>query len=516
MTAEAVEDGIKSLNLRIEASEKRSRDAIADLRTMPSEATGRVYQGAPPASNGVNGGPPGSAMPNLDLPPFPTAASAPLPYQATQDPFAPAPPPSAFDTPPPPSFVADSPPPAYTNDPFAPPPTAQPFAGGSATGESYLSAARRAARTASMQADAERARGPMGAFNWGANRGADMTEKKPKRYGLIAGLALVATLAAVAGVMLSQKMAAGHNTTTPSNGIGSLFQARPQTSQTVTTTTATNQTSQNTPSAAPSSPTIAPNTSVPTTQNTTHPTVTRPPQTVKPQSGSTTAMHTQTPPAMPTQTPPPQTASVSPLQRLAQLANAGNANAETMLGLKYLEGDSVTQNDTEAAKWLSKAAAQGEAIAEYRLGTLYERGRGVPSDAAKAAHWYQQAATHGNRKAMHNLAVAFAEGAGVQKNYSEAARWFSKAASLGLADSQFNLAVLYERGLGVPQSLVDAYKWYAIAASQGDTESKSRIDALATQLSADERAAAQKAATGFRPQPLNRAANVPLDIGTQG
>ena len=97
----------------------------------------------------------------------------------------------------------------------------------------------------------------------------------------------------------------------------------------------------------------------------------------------------------------------------------------------------------------------------------------------------------GNRKAMHNLAVALAEGTGTKKDMNEAARWFSKAASLGLADSEFNLAVLYERGLGVPQSLLDAYKWYAIAAAQGDNESKSRIEALATQLSADDRAAAQ-------------------------
>jgi localization factor PodJL len=114
---------------------------------------------------------------------------------------------------------------------------------------------------------------------------------------------------------------------------------------------------------------------------------------------------------------------------------------------------------------------------------------------------------------MHNLAVAYAQGTGVQKNFMEAARWFSKAAALGLSDSQFNLDVLYERGLGVPQSLADAYKWYAIAASQGDTESKARIDALTTQLSADDRAAAQRSADAFKPQALDRRANAAPDIG---
>src|SRR5258708_23057085 len=113
---------------------------------------------------------------------------------------------------------------------------------------------------------------------------------------------------------------------------------------------------------------------------------------------------------------------------------------------------------------------------------------------------------------MHNLAVSFASGTARGKNMAEAARWFAKAAALGLSDSQFNLAVLYERGLGVPQSLLDAFKWYAIAAAQGDTESKSRIDAIATQLSGDDRAAAQRSADMFKPTSLDSAANLPPQL----
>jgi localization factor PodJL len=108
---------------------------------------------------------------------------------------------------------------------------------------------------------------------------------------------------------------------------------------------------------------------------------------------------------------------------------------------------------------------------------------------------------------MHNLAIAYANGTGVAKDFMVAARWFTQAAQLGYVDSQFNLAVLYERGDGVPQSLLDAYKWYSIAAAQGDAESKSRIDAIATQLSADDLAAAQKAAQTFKPASMQSAAN---------
>jgi localization factor PodJL len=108
---------------------------------------------------------------------------------------------------------------------------------------------------------------------------------------------------------------------------------------------------------------------------------------------------------------------------------------------------------------------------------------------------------------MHDLAVAYAEGLGGVKSPSEAVRWFARAASLGYVDSEFNLAVLYERGDGVPQSLVDAFKWYAIAGAQGDAESKLRLDALRTQLSAEDLAAAQRAADAFHPLPLNQSAN---------
>jgi localization factor PodJL len=142
------------------------------------------------------------------------------------------------------------------------------------------------------------------------------------------------------------------------------------------------------------------------------------------------------------------------------------------------------------------------------LGSLYQKGIGTKADAVQAMHWYEAAALQGNRKAMHDLAIAYAEGLGGVTSSSEAVRWFSRAANLGYVDSQFNLAVLYERGDGVPQSLVDAYKWYAIAGAQGDAESKLRIEALRTQLSAEDFAAAQRAANAFRPQPFAPAANL--------
>lgn len=197
----------------------------------------------------------------------------------------------------------------------------------------------------------------------------------------------------------------------------------------------------------------------------------------------------------------------APLDRLTFLANKGEAEAELIVGLRYLEGNGVAANATEAGRWLERAAVQGNPIAQNALGALYQNGRGVKIDQAEAMHWYESAAIQGNRHAMSNLAVLYAGGGGGPKNFAEASRWFQRSASLGYVDAQFNLAVLFERGDGVPQSLLDAYKWYAVAAAAGDTVAKTRADAIATQISPDELQAAQKAAAEFRPVAMNPAAN---------
>ncbi|HTP75522.1 MAG TPA: TetR family transcriptional regulator [Rhizomicrobium sp.] len=212
--------------------------------------------------------------------------------------------------------------------------------------------------------------------------------------------------------------------------------------------------------------------------------------------------------AVPVQLSPAFAVADTPLDKLSQLARSGDANAQLEIANRYLDGEGTPRDAGAGFRWMTLAAKQRNAVAEYVLGTLYQSGVGTKADLVEATHWYEAAALQGNRKAMHDLAVAYAEGLGGVKSATEAVRWFSRAASLGYVDSQFNLAVLYERGDGVPQSLLDAYKWYAIAGAQGDAEAKARIDALRTQLSADDLAAAQHAADAFRAAQFDQAANV--------
>lgn len=207
---------------------------------------------------------------------------------------------------------------------------------------------------------------------------------------------------------------------------------------------------------------------------------------------------------------------VSKFDGTRALADHGNVSAELALGLDYLNGSGAAKNPGEAARWLQVAAEGGEPVGQYWFGTLYERGLGVRADSSLAFHWYQRAAMQGNRRAMYNVAIAYAMGRGVARDMGQAADWFRRAADLGYVDAEYNLGVLYERGDGVPQSLLDAYKWYAVAAAVGDSESKSRIAALATQLSPNDLSAAQSAASSFKPEPLNRAANLMPSVPARG
>jgi localization factor PodJL len=350
----------------------------------------------------------------------------------------------------------------------------------SPTAEAFLASVRRSAQTAAAQAEAENGTRGFGGFAWSVR--AEASERPQTRYGLIGLAVLVLVLLIVATVLFSEK---------PDwINVRSVFSAPLSTTHAIRAPNAVRH--------APARMLASQHGGTPALAKSASPNIvaTTPGEKVTTQSAGTAK-------------PEPQMAALGALDRLSALATQGNPKAEMIIGLKYLDGDGIAVNESEAAKWLERAAESGEAIAQYRLGTLYDRGRGVPADPALALHWYQLAASAGNRKAMHNLAAAYAQGSGTPKDFSEAARWFSKAANLGLADSQFNLAVLYERGLGVPQSLLDAYKWYAIAAASGDTESKSRLDVLSTQLGPDARDAAQHAADQFKPAAFDPAVNIP-------
>jgi len=73
------------------------------------------------------------------------------------------------------------------------------------------------------------------------------------------------------------------------------------------------------------------------------------------------------------------------VERLAQLAEAGDAKAQAALGVRYFHGRGVKKDHAKAVLWYRKAAEQGEASAQTNLGFLYFNGFGVEKDLAEAA-----------------------------------------------------------------------------------------------------------------------------------
>lgn len=491
-TAKTLEDALHKLMARMEGLETAQRDAAAELRravlaaAKHAELPPAVVPPPPPAPEPPPVVTPPAATPPLaaafEPPPFAVEAPpfvAPSPAAATVPPFAAAPAETAaFELPPDPGFA---PAPGLTPDLSAEVPTA----------ESYLAAARRSAREAAEQENERSA--TLGALRWGSAKSEDADAPKKKSNPLLVGLLTLIIIVVSAALFL--RWQAANNTAHPAvatTTVASKAPPKPALHQSAVEAPLppTPETAANAPATAPATAPRPAGVQI---------------AAVPPPRAQVAAPQLQPAAARP--------APTAPLDRLTQAANTGNARAQLIVGLKYLDGDGVPTNQVEAAKWLTKAADAGEPVAQYRLGGLYERGTGVAADPVKAVRLYLAAANQGSRKAMHNLAVAYAEGTGVKKDYAEASRWFLKAANLGLKDSQFNLAVLYERGLGVPQNLVDAYKWYAIAASQGDNESRNRMNAIVGQLDTEARAAAQHAADSFRAAPLNARANVPPTLG---
>lgn len=159
------------------------------------------------------------------------------------------------------------------------------------------------------------------------------------------------------------------------------------------------------------------------------------------------------------------------IAQLQSKANAGDANAQSLLGVLYYHGDGVTQSYTEAAKWCRKAAEQGDLWSQTLLGMMYFSGDGVPQNYTEAVKWFRKAAEHektlGSETAPYYLGKCHYDGKGVPQDYTEAAKWYRKAAEQGSKYAQCELGKCYEEGNGVTQSYTEAVKWYRMAAELG-------------------------------------------------
>jgi len=114
---------------------------------------------------------------------------------------------------------------------------------------------------------------------------------------------------------------------------------------------------------------------------------------------------------LPAQAQPPagQTPAEKPVAEtfddLRKYAQQGDPIAQFALGARYARGVDVKLDQTEAAKWFSKAAEQGHVGAQAALGAYYWAGRGVPQDLGKAYFWSALARANGDEGSKYRVAT---------------------------------------------------------------------------------------------------------------
>ena len=166
-----------------------------------------------------------------------------------------------------------------------------------------------------------------------------------------------------------------------------------------------------------------------------------------------------------------------------------------LLSLDGCERDAVKTQSNNFTK-IKMAAEAGEPMAQCNLGLLYLNGFEVPQDDKKAAIWFRAAAEQGNAYAQRfNLGVMYHDGRGVSQDYADAVKWYRLAADQGYADAQGNLGVMYHDGRGVPQDYGEAYAWFSVAAAFGDANAANNRDIVAGELTREQLWPWQKRAT---------------------
>ena len=149
---------------------------------------------------------------------------------------------------------------------------------------------------------------------------------------------------------------------------------------------------------------------------------------------------------------------------IGQIASAALASYED--GLKAY----VRQDYQSAIRQWTSPALERDQEALFALGVMYMRGIGVEQDQARGADLYLRSATLGFPSAQFNLGLAYYRGKGVDQDRVRAAFWWLKASEQDHAVAQYNLGALLWSGHGVNQDQSRAMHWFRKAKENGSRD----------------------------------------------
>ncbi|MEM8599843.1 MAG: DUF2610 domain-containing protein [Bacteroidota bacterium] len=195
-------------------------------------------------------------------------------------------------------------------------------------------------------------------------------------------------------------------------------------------------------------------------------------------------------------------------------AEAGDAEAQYLMGVAYVAGEGVVADTSQARRWYRRSATRGFSRAQFAFGSsMFLGGGGREPNPEEGIEWWEVAAENGNAAALGALGYAHWVGEGVAKDLGRALALYRRAvdegysygltrlghvteglateacldgesdecrslrsqtidyyrqgAAVGLRDSQYWLGWHSFRGKWVPQSHEQALNWYRLASEQG-------------------------------------------------
>ncbi|MDZ7624468.1 MAG: tetratricopeptide repeat protein [Ignavibacteriaceae bacterium] len=144
--------------------------------------------------------------------------------------------------------------------------------------------------------------------------------------------------------------------------------------------------------------------------------------------------------------------------RLTQEANAGDPLAQHELGLRFLLGEGVPADTSQAVFWIKKAADQNLTSAKYNYAILLINGIGVQWDPFNAFTLFQSAASDGMIQSQYVVGILYTDNLTVKRDYNLAYYWIKKAADNDYDPAKDIVAKLEPR---VSQNVVDSLLNYS-------------------------------------------------------
>ena len=159
-------------------------------------------------------------------------------------------------------------------------------------------------------------------------------------------------------------------------------------------------------------------------------------------------------------------------------ADAGDPEAQNLLGTWFQQGTRVKKDPVQAAAWYAKAAEHGHLWGQANLALAYETGTGGERDADKALAWITRSAEGGLPFAQLHLGMLTMQRAANDDERAAAAAWIARAAAQDYAPGAYYLGRSFELGLGNVQDPAQAAALYRKALDKSGGRAETALGML--------------------------------------